>query len=176
MSTCAGQPREGAPFRGTDPTSSSPCPRGAETLVGTVHSQGRAHGRSKPLSSGDSHLSPAHQPRRPHPARLLQPSCPLQHCWPEDGAADATSDAEPFPDLDRHIPSPDARFAGRTERSITIASRWRPWEPCPSLALGHFTNCRRGHDIRQGAGPPPFTHCPASAPPPLACSFRPTSF
>lgn len=103
---------------------------------------------------GDSHLSPVHQPPQPHPARLLQPSHPLQHCRPEDGAADATSDTVPFPDLEHHIPSTAARFAGWPGCSITIASlsggpgspvQASPWARSPTAKEDMASGRGRGH-------------------------------
>lgn len=148
-----------APFRDTDPTSSSPCSRGAETLWWvTVHSQCRAHGRSKPLSRRG--LAP--QPRSPAtpaaPSQTPAAISPLQHCRPEDGAADATSDATsdagPFPDLEHHIPSTDARFAGWPGCSITIASQGggpgspvqaSPWASSPTAKEDMASGRERGH-------------------------------
>lgn len=133
----------------------------------TVHSQCRAHGRSKPLSRRG--LAP--QPRSP-----ATPATPSQ-----TPAAISPSPALPARGRScghhlRHsaLPRPGAPHSKHCCQVRRLAwvfhhhclSKWRPWEPCPSLALGQITNCKRGHGIRQGAGPQPFTHCPASAPTP----------
>lgn len=132
MSTCPGQPREEQRLWWVEPMGGA-----SRCLAGT---------RTSALLT--SHAG------QPHPARLLQPSHPLQRCRPEDGAADATSDAEPFPDLERHVPSPDARFAGQTERSITIASQGggpgspvqaSPWASSPTAEEDMASGREQGH-------------------------------